>query len=392
MATIGLITMHDIANYGSCLQTYATQEVFKSLGWSTLVVDYRRPNNTLEHLAEQVFRGRRLAWLEPLWRVAPALKRAAALPVSSYIRQYFAPFKRFRRAYLHESAETYLTYGELEKNPPAADVYCTGSDQVWNSVWNEGFDRAYYLTWVPQGKPRIAYSASIGREAVDEWEKEPMRRALREYSAISMREASGVKILSNMGVDAHLVIDPTLMLERSDWARIATWPKGVGGNYILVYQLNPSDDFSGYANRAAKTLGLPLVKLCYKGGGRQKGAKNIVSPEVTDFIGLFLNADFVITDSFHATAFALNFEKRFVAIPPNRFSTRIRNILKLTGTADRLLVDFDNIDLVNYPIDFDGVRLSLEAKRTDSLNFLRKALSVVESPEQKEASIGARSV
>lgn len=376
MGTIGLITMHNIANYGSCLQTYATQEVFKSIGWSTLVIDYCRPNNTLDYLTNQAFEGKRLARFEQIWGAAPSLKRMVSVPISSYLARYAAPFRRFRNTYLNETNETFFNYDELRSNPPAADVYCTGSDQVWNSVWNDGFDRAYYLMWAPQEKPRIAYSASIGREDIDEWEKGEMRHALQRYSAISVREESGVRVLSEIGIKSTLVLDPTLMLKRSAWEQIATQPKESRGDYILVYQLNPSDNFTHYASRVAKELGLPLKKLCYRGRDRQRNAQNIVSPEVTDFLGLFLNASYVITDSFHATAFSLNFQKPFVAIAPSRFSTRITSILELTGASDRMLKDAADVGLMVRPIDFEYAEQALEAKREDSLSFLRQALGV----------------
>lgn len=376
MGAIGLITMHNIANYGSCLQTYATQKVFESIGWSTIVIDYCRPNNTLQFLTNQAFEGKRLARLEPLWNSMPALKHMASKPISSYLFRYGAPFRRFRGVYLNETNETYFSCDELKSNPPLADVYCTGSDQVWNSVWNGGFDQSYYLTWVPGEKPRVAYSSSIGRENLDEWEEKPMRRALRRYAAISVREESAVRVLAKLGIKSTLVLDPTLMLNDSDWGQIATRPKQSLDGYILVYQLNPNDNFSNYASMVSKELGLPLVKLCYRGKDRQKGAINIVSPEVTDFLGLFFNASYVITDSFHATAFSLNFQKPFVSIAPNRFSTRITSVLELTGTSNRLLRNKEDISLMLRPIDFDYARQVLEAKREESLDFLRCALDV----------------
>lgn len=378
MRTVSLITLQVVSNYGSCLQTYATQEVFRGLGWETEAVDYCRANNTLERLTENAFNGRRLKPFRKVWDTVPSLKRIASIPISWQLRKNSAPFGRFRDQYLRITEKTYASIEGLEQDPPLADVYCTGSDQVWNSVWNEGFERPYYLTWVPEGKPRIAYAASIGREELDEWEKPLMKEALERYSAISMREASGVKLLSELGISSALVLDPTLMLDKREWSRIATMPKGIQGGYLLVYQLNRGDDFVRYTQEVSRLLGLPIVKLCYRKRDAQGGAKNIVAPEVTDFLGLFLNASCVITDSFHATAFSLNFQKPLVAIAPGRFSTRLTNILELTGTSDRMLKDKGDIGLMMRPIDFEYVEKALDAKREESLDFLCRALSACE--------------
>lgn len=378
MRTISLITLQVVSNYGSCLQTYATQEVFKSLGWEAEAVDYCRANITLESLTENAFNGRRLRPLHGLWEKAPVIKRIASVPIAWHLKKRSAPFNRFRDKYLRITHRSYYSNDELEQDPPVADVYCTGSDQVWNSIWNDGFEKPYYLAWAPEGKPRIAYAASIGREKLDDWERPLMKAALDKYAAISMRETSGVKLLSELGIDSELVLDPTLMLDGDDWLKIATTPKGIYENYLLVYQLNQGDDFVNYTRRVGKALGLPIIKLCYRRSDAQDGAKNIIAPEVTDFLGLFLKASCVITDSFHATAFSLNFKKPFVAVAPKRFSTRIMSILELTGTTDRMLADYGDIDLMSRQIDFTSVDQALKGQRTESLNFLRRTLDAYE--------------
>lgn len=281
---------------------------------------------------------------------------------------------RFRNDYLNET-KLYLDEKRIAADPPIADAYCTGSDQVWNSIWNDGFEAPLYLTWAPEGKPRIAFAASIGREKLDEWEKPLMADALKKYEAISMREISGVRLLKELGVEnVELVLDPTLMLLKQDWEKIATYSSVPEGGYILSYQLNQSDKFVRYAQELGKRLDLPVVKICYRKKHRQAGAINLVAPEVTDFLGLFLKASCVVTDSFHATAFSLNFEKPFVSIAPNRFSTRIKSILELTGTEERLLDDFSDFELMVRSIDFKRVASRLDEAREGTMGFLCRAL------------------
>lgn len=373
MGIVGIITLHDVANYGSCLQAYATQQAFEKLGWDSLVIDYHRPNARPDAQARLFIKRRGFAEDSPF--VKAASFRPVSFVVSGYYRRRGKVFERFRRRNLNLT-RPYYSEEELEQDPPVADVFCTGSDQVWNSVWNEGFVEPLYLEWAPEGAPRIAFSASIGREELDDWEKPLMRDALSKYSAISMRESSGVRLVTELGLkDVSLVLDPTLILTKGEWEQVATTLSGISGKYILSYQLNPNDSFVKYTQRLSDILDVPIVKICYRGADRQRGAINLMTPEVTEFVGLFLGASFVVTDSFHATAFSLNFEKPFVSISPSRFSTRIKSILELTGTENRLLEDYSNIELATAPIDYTSVKKRLEDARRKSMAFLESALA-----------------
>ena len=376
MPKVALITLHTVSNYGSCLQTYATQRLIESLGREVEVVDYYRADNLPENAVEKAFAGRRMRALRGVWEKAPWLKRAASVPMGAIVARQRRPFEEFRSSYLNLT-RMYRSAEELRLDPPEADVYCTGSDQVWNSVWNNGFEAPYYLDFAPEGKPRVAFAASIGREAVDDWEKPLMREALSRYKAISMRESSGVDVLRGLGFkDAKLVLDPTLMLGRDEWAGIARMPRGVKRPYLLVYQLNKSKAFVDYVEAMAARYGLDVVKVSYGVYDVMRSAKTLIAPSVEEFVGLFLNASYVVTDSFHATAYSLNFGVPFTAIAPERFSTRIASVLALTGTEDRMLSDMSDTAMYERPVDFGQAQGALGAMRAESLSFLKGALDL----------------
>lgn len=375
MMKVVIITLHTVSNYGSCLQAYATQTIFDRLGFETEIVDYYRKDNLPEYAVEKAFNGRRLQKYRDVWKKAPWLKKALSIPMGIIVRRQRKPFNDFRKKYLNLSKRMYRSAEELEKNPPEADVYCTGSDQVWNSVWNRGFEEPFYLTFAPEEKKRIAFAASIGRESIDEWEKPLMRDALSKYSAISMREASGVAILNSLGFpDVELVLDPTLMLAKDEWSKIATMPASVKEPYILVYQLNKNAELVSYVEAVASRYSMGVVKISYGIYDMMKSAKTLIAPSVNDFVGLFLNASYVITDSFHATAYSLNFGVPFTAIAPERFSTRITTILALTGTEDRMLGSVDDVAMFERPIDFTRAATRIGEIRESSMAFLREAL------------------
>ena len=119
---------------------------------------------------------------------------------------------KFLQERVNLTKSRYCSYDQLKANPPLADIYITGSDQVWNSIWNKGIDLAYFLDFAPAGKPRIAFSASIGREQLNEEEIPETKHLLEKYNAISVREQSAVEILASMDIKSTLVLDPTLML------------------------------------------------------------------------------------------------------------------------------------------------------------------------------------
>lgn len=374
---VSVITLQAVPNYGSCLQAFATQKVFEKIGCEAEIINYRRELNSLEYNVEKSFTEGRLSRFEQIWKTAPFIKDVVSRFIvrPSLVRRQ-AVFEKFCNKHLNLSSRLYESERDLEKNVPEADLYCTGSDQVWNSIWNGGYEKPLYLEFVPEGKRCIAFAASIGRETLAEWEKPILQRSLSKYNAISMREASGVAALKEIGIDSVHVLDPTLMLDRGEWSKLGVLPVAVHEPYILIYRLNPNEDFSAYAEAVSKRSGLPLLNVAFRNSEKLPFAKNIILPEVEELLGLFLNASAVITDSFHATAFSLNFEVPFISIAPPRFSERIKSILSKTGTEERLLKSFDDYDLITRPVLFSQSTKILDGERKKCYNFLVDAVGV----------------
>lgn len=372
--TVAVVTLHNSPNYGSCLQTYATQMVLSSLNATPSIVDYYRHDAIPSNETERALNGQ-LAAKMPLFKVL-GIKALARIPVSRIVARRAKPLNEFRHSKLALTAEKYYSAEALNQNPPEADIYCTGSDQVWNSIWNKGFDPAFYLTFAPKGSKRIAYAASIGKPFLEEWEKRPMREALSKYSHISVREEQAAELLDSIGIhNAVPVIDPTLMLKRDEWSHLADRSATPNRPYILVYQLNRNKEFDQYARRLSAKLQLPLYRIAYGVHERRAGEHTVVCPSVEGFVGLFMNAEYVITDSFHGTAFSMNLGRPFVSISPGRFSGRIMNLLEMTGETSRYLDDYGNLSIAEQPIDFTRIQNVFDIKREEARAFLRSAIS-----------------
>lgn len=369
---VGVITLHNSPNYGSCLQTYATQVVLARVGANAEIIDYYRKDAIPENEVDRALNGQ-LVKKMPIFKV-PGVKQIAKIPVSRMVARRRAPLDEFRHSKLALTERPYYSAEELDANPPVADVYCTGSDQVWNSIWNNGFDRAFYLSFAPEGKRKIAYAASIGKAKLEDWEAEPMRKALSSYSCISVREQEAADLLESIGVHGAVpVIDPTLMLNREDWEVIADgWVSSEP--YILVYQLNRNAEFDSYVQKVSKKTGLKVMRIAYGVHEKRSGENAVVCPSVGRFLSLFLGAEIVITDSFHGTAYSVNLGKKFVTISPGRFCGRIANLLQMTGLENHSLASFNDFQIAEETEDFSFSQSVLNRKREETVSFLSTAI------------------
>ena len=370
-----VITLHTVDNYGSVMQTYATQQVLKDFGYDVEFVDYWRKDNLPAQRAVKLLKSGTLQKLKPVWGICGFTRNATIFLLEKMIEDRKSPMWKFLEKHVQLTTMRYSSFEDLVKTPPAADVYITGSDQVWNSIWNQGIDKAYFLDFAPKDKPRIAFSASIGRESLDVDETLETKELLGKYEAISVREQSAVDLLESMGIKSTLILDPTLMLDADAWRKLAA-PIKLAKSYLLIYQLNPNKQMDEYAECLAKRKGWEIVRIGFGQSDRKKAGTCVMLPSVEKFLGLFCSADCVLTDSFHATAFSLNLGTDFISVLPGRFGTRITSILKLTGTENRLLTNFDDFDIVDRNIDKTMVKKLLQEKRVDGYKWLKKALGV----------------
>lgn len=361
---ISVLTLHAVINYGSALQSYATQKIFESLGLETEIVDYRR---------EPV--------LESSWTLNQKLTKDIGLSgkiktilLHPSVKKGRKVFDEFLNTHIKQSEYRYSYDEDFEKYPLDADIYCTGSDQVWNSGWHEGIPKPFYLSFVPKGKKKIAFSASFGNQELEDWEKPEVKELLSSYDAISIRETSGVKIVKDLGFDnAVHILDPTMVLDPKYWYELSE-ERLVKEKYVLVYQLCNNAEFDKFAVEFAKKKGLKLIRLCVRYDQLRKVGHGIVLPPVEGFLQLIRHAEYVLTDSFHCTAFSITFHKKFVDFYPNAYGSRLESIVGMTGLEERLITDFSNFEIADKPINYEKVDGIISAKREEGMNFLRESV------------------
>ncbi len=146
----------------------------------------------------------------------------------------------------------------MKKDPPKADIYVSGSDQVWNSKYNHGVDGSYYLNFV-ESKHKYSFVSSFGRDRLSDTEAEQVEPMLQDFVALTVREQSAVSILNKMGINGFCLIDPTLQISKDEWNRLAN-KRLVSEKYLLLFLLyNEDNGASEYARKIADNTGLKLV-------------------------------------------------------------------------------------------------------------------------------------
>jgi hypothetical protein len=364
---VGIITYHCAHNYGAMLQAYALCKTLEGKGNEVRFVDFYPMRAELKNK-------RKL----PVRNLRGLIVRGVEMLLYPVFKKRFLNFESFRERYLPVTNVRYKTDAELEKVPPVFDAFICGSDQIWNM--EQGGTPAFFLRF-PTGKSkRLAYAASFGRGEVPEQYKEKLADWLKSYDSISVRESSGIDIIKNAtGMDVPQVMDPVFLLKITDWSAIAK-EAVYKGEYIAFYSLEVSRELSDLVEFISGKFNIPVVVLGK--GGRfilKCKSKMAIDSGPAEFLGWFKNARFVITNSFHATAFSLIFNKPFYSVPHSTRNTRLESLLKLVDLQSRQITSLSTIKELNAEeimnIDYSHVNSIIEAEANRSDQFLKCSIS-----------------
>lgn len=355
------ITIHIGFNFGSILQTIATQNILETVGVDEVdCVNYIPPRVELKRY-----------WDTASQSPVRFLRRLCYFPFYLYsIHKY----NGYLRKYCNVSKPIYAKDDFVSKCPKG-DVYISGSDQIWNYKHNEGIDKHYFFDGI-EGK-KIAYASSIGMTDLPLDYTEYIRGQLKKYAYISVREASAVSMLGEWGIRSIQLLDPTFMLNKSEWQRYAS-KRLIKEPYLFVYlPYNIVDKTLIYKTVRKIADGKMLRVVTYSDSfiGEQEADKTVKFVTPGDILSLFYYADYVVTNSFHGTAFSINMNKQFWVYMPSGFSTRISSILELCSLNSRLLTDVITETQLTQIIDYDVPNSIIESERVKALHYLTKALA-----------------
>jgi len=372
---IGILTLPLHSNYGGNLQAYALMTVLRDMGHEPCLIQRK----------EKPF---------PRWRVAPALLKRSILKyvfrrrsvnISAGIfdgkerARVEQHARRFIATHIQPQTRKVTSFEELKQEVENRqfDAVIVGSDQVWRSRYAPSIEENF-LSFLAPGSTtrRISYAASFG---TDEWqfsaaEEKTCGELLRRFDAVSVREASAVALCeSRFGVTAEHVLDPTMLLDTERYLALLpdTPSRPTGKRSLLVYFLDEDVDRSSVVTAICNALGLEANRV--NAIGRDGAA-----PSVEAWIAGFRDADFVITDSFHACVFAILFKRPFIAYGNlKRGLARFESLLDMFSLRRRLISSPAQAshDLINDAIDWERVHEALHRHRERSRSFLVTALA-----------------
>lgn len=350
---VGIVTtVMNVANAGTCFQAWALQQFINSLpGFKAELVNYEMEAPKFNNISFAYGYG-------PLSWVIRAMLQRRADKFSSFQKKHFIKYP----------AERPVKREELGIINDRYDQIILGSDQVWNTEFNK-FDKTFFLDFV-KGKKKGAYAPSIG---MDDWpieQKEEIKKLLSDFSFIGVREKQVAPIVQELtGKPVHWSLDPTFLLNRNDWTKVARKPKKTDYIFELCITKKPAVRIA--TEKLSQMTGLPVIEY---GGARKRvpSAKRMPHPSADTWLGYLMNAKYVITDSFHGCAFCINTNTPFYAMVTT-YGNRITSLLNLFDLENRIVKNGDEVD-PSKQIDWEAVNSKLEETRKECQQWLYESL------------------
>lgn len=384
MKKIGLVLSYKETNYGAQLQAFATQYLIDSFGLQSEIIEYS-PKRGDRHI---VLSFGLFSYLYHSFIFRKRVKQHTVSDDPLFIRnrqEREKQYKSFIKRRLHDVVKV-SGYSELEAKGKELDAVLIGSDQKWLPGFS--FGNFTSLRFVPDNVRKISYATSLGVSEYPKYCWSTSRKAWKRIDFLSVREEQGASIIKQIcGEDTNVqvVLDPTYLLTSTQWKELIPVKEMREKPYILCYYLGNDESSKIIARRFADEKGLPLVSILSKESYSaidQTFADELVvgnSPE--DFVNWIRGAEYILTDSFHGTAFSIINEKQFFTFYRKRKeassrNSRIDNILDKLGLKERLVLpglEHDymcHVSEINYAI----VSAVVDKERNHSLSFLKKAL------------------
>ena len=362
---IGIITFHCSYNYGSAMQAYALVERLRQFGQSPSIIDYIYKPDFRQYY---------------LFRTWMYTKRPQAFFVDAvYLKQNMKRKKKyqiFAKKYFNLTQTKYFDGDNLSELNNQFDAFICGSDQIWNFDCTKGTVKDYFLDFASLDKLKISYAPSCGQTSFESKNIENLTERLTYLDYISVREKSILCFLEPYlnGKEAVQVLDPTLLLGVQDYEKILT-PPPEKERYVYFYGLGNQKAYgeaAKYAANLAEKMGIKLYYATRKNIKDMEG-ENVFSDGPSEFLGWVKEAEYIVTNSFHATVFSVLFHKKFMTFARTATSSRMSDLFEDIGISGRLYTGDQRIE---EEINYDVIDEKLELLRNKSDLFLKNALRI----------------
>lgn len=321
------ITCQNADNHGARLQCYALVRYLQKQGHDVKVIDYR----------PYYMRGPSL-WYRPGISIKAWAKLFLQIPDRQRAVRRHQCFDEFSKKYI-PLTRIYYSIEELRKDPPVADLYIAGSDQIWNTTFPNGTDPGYYLDFGPKEVRRESFAASFATTEIVPSAREFVKKNLKRFDKITVREQSGLKILEDLGYHGTLQDDPVFLLSAQEWDEISDGT-GEGEKYVLVYDFYADEKIKKEALSIAREMDCKVYAICPM--ILPYADKNFVYSGPESFVSLVKNAVCVVSNSFHGTVFAMIYHVPFKIVDrPDGLNTRMHDLLERHQERE-----LDNLDFI----------------------------------------------
>jgi len=371
---IGIVTRYD-DNYGACLQAAALQHKLQELGYSAEIIKYSAHSGQL---------GQSVAFRHIRILSSIKLKKAFFIFLSrKYVLARKRAFTKFRNAEIVFSKEDYISAADMAELADKYEAFICGSDMIWCEEFLDSL-QVYFLRFAPRSK-RIAYSPSFGRGILAKENVPTYRQWISEMGALSCREQSGVKLIEELtGKRAVHTVDPTLLLTMEEWKEVSNRAKKIqtSAPYLLTYLFSKlTKNGKVLVKRICDSMGLEHRSIPSTLSEYMKEERlGIVGHGPYEFVNLYLNANFIVTNTYHGLIFALIFHKPFIVLKRDdsgkwaKYDDRLVDLLTKLGLEERYISQNAPFDERWLSLDYSQVNSMIEEWRFDSVSYLKKAL------------------
>lgn len=366
---IGILTQPLHNNYGGLLQAYALQSFLARQGHDVLTVDfsktYKPKFGGIKGIAKNSIK--KYILRHDIKSVFP-LKDTEKHKISQHTNRFISENIRRTQLITDLSEFSFLKYYNF-------DAFIVGSDQVWRPSYSPGMP-AFFLDFLLDDKKikRIAYAASFGVDHCDEFTKHELKiysSLAKQFDAIGVREDSAINLCKQyFGVEAEQVLDPTLLLDKSDYIEIIQKDHAspINGD-MMVYILDNSEEKKNIINKVAKNYYLKPFNFM-----PHNRNDNIYYP-VSAWLKGFMDAKFIVTDSFHGVIFSIIFNKPFIAIGnKERGLSRFTSLLNMFSLEEKLIYSINDLKAAIEPINYIEINKIKDEKKELATKFLNNAL------------------
>ncbi len=354
---IGILTFHHIDNYGATLQAYALNKFLKQQGYQVEIIDYR-PYKAIKYYTKGLsLINKKLRLNERAFgNIARAWK-----------------MRQFLRSQTNLSQKKYYSKKGLEYFRDKYDVVICGSDQIWCLDSFRGFDTSYFLDFVSEETTRrISYAASFGNSTSLKNHKEEICNLVEKFQTILVRDSNSKNIINTeCNVDAKRVLDPTFLVKYDDIISLVK----TKDNYLLIYNQAPlSPEQEEFVKLISETKSLTIISV---GKYNKIAQTNLVGASPNEWVSLFNQASYIVTNTYHGTIFAIMFKKLFTVFGHDKKSQKLIDLLSNLDLNSRMVTSMLELEVVHKQlanIDYESISNTLNTRIFESQNYLLEAL------------------